>query len=144
MFTHVYRRTIEWGECDPAGIVFYPRFLEMFDAATGCLFEAASGLPRAALIRHYDILGWPMVSSQVDFRATASFDDRVDIHSVVRRLGRTSLEINHELRRGDLLCVAGTEVRVWARHGVEGQQVIPTPLPDLLRRQLSGLEENEA
>ena len=38
----VNRRTvrIEWADCDPAGIVFYPRYFEMFDAATNYLFEA--------------------------------------------------------------------------------------------------------
>ena len=25
---------IEWGDCDPAGIVFYPRYFAMFDAST--------------------------------------------------------------------------------------------------------------
>ena len=39
----VNRRTvrIEWGDCDPAGIVFYPRYFAMFDASTSYLFEAA-------------------------------------------------------------------------------------------------------
>ena len=38
----VNRRTvrIEWGDCDPAGIVFYPRYFAMFDASTSFLFEA--------------------------------------------------------------------------------------------------------
>ena len=39
----VNRRTvrIEWGDCDPAGIVYYPRYFQMFDASTQYLFEAA-------------------------------------------------------------------------------------------------------
>src|ERR1017187_5514616 len=32
---------IEWGDCDPAGIVFYPRYFEIFDASTSALFERA-------------------------------------------------------------------------------------------------------
>ena len=34
--------TIQWGDCDPAGIVFYPRYFEMFDASTAALFARAS------------------------------------------------------------------------------------------------------
>ena len=30
---------IEWGDCDPAGIIFYPRYFEFFDAWTAALFE---------------------------------------------------------------------------------------------------------
>ena len=32
---------IEWGDCDPAGIVFYPRYFEMFDGSTTALFSSA-------------------------------------------------------------------------------------------------------
>ena len=39
--------TIEWGQCDPAGIVFNSRFFEMFDFSTWMLFEAALGVKRA-------------------------------------------------------------------------------------------------
>ena len=34
---------IEWGHCDPAGIVFYPRYMEMFDHSTTLLIEQALG-----------------------------------------------------------------------------------------------------
>jgi len=31
---------VQWGDCDPAGIVFYPRYFEWFDASTILLFES--------------------------------------------------------------------------------------------------------
>ena len=42
----INRRTIriEWGDCDPAGIVFYPRYFEWFDACAAALFEDAGFL----------------------------------------------------------------------------------------------------
>ena len=52
-FRHSYDVIIKWGDCDPAGIVFYPQFFAMFDEATGFLFQAASGMTRTTLIRHY-------------------------------------------------------------------------------------------
>ncbi|NIJ09262.1 4-hydroxybenzoyl-CoA thioesterase [Sphingomonas vulcanisoli] len=141
MFAHVHSHVIEWGECDPAGIVFFPRFLEMFDVATAFMFEAATGMSRAKLVSHYGILGWPIVSCQVDFRATARFDDRVTIHSEIRRLGRTSIEIAQVIRRDDIVCVETTGTRIWAKYGEEGA-VVPEPLPAELRHQLS--KGNEA
>ena len=46
MTSFVFRRqlTIEWGQCDPAGIVFNARFFEMFDISTWLLFETALGV----------------------------------------------------------------------------------------------------
>ena len=37
---------IEWGDCDPAGIIFYPRYFEIFDASTAALFERALGMTK--------------------------------------------------------------------------------------------------
>jgi 4-hydroxybenzoyl-CoA thioesterase len=141
MFANVYRFTIEWGDCDPAGIVFYPRFFAMFDAATAHLLEAASGMTRAELIRSHGILGWPMVNAQADFRASASFDDRVEIRTRVERLGRSSMVFAHELWRGDTLCVDATETRVWAAHGDGARAIVPQALPDALRAQLNDKRE---
>ena len=40
---------IEWGDCDPAGIIFYPRYFEIFDASTSALFERALGHDQASI-----------------------------------------------------------------------------------------------
>jgi 4-hydroxybenzoyl-CoA thioesterase len=139
MFENHYALTIEWGDCDPAGIVFYPRFSAMFDAATAALMEAASGLSRAALIHKERVLGWPMVESRIRFLAPCSFDERVIIHSQVSRVGRSSFSVKHRLSRGDILCVEGEDTRVWSVYGPEGgARVISRALPDELRRILLG------
>jgi hypothetical protein len=46
-------RQVEWGDCDPARIVFNPRFFEWFDAQTALIFETA-GLPKRDLLRRLD------------------------------------------------------------------------------------------
>ena len=59
----VNRRTlrIEWGQCDPAGIVFYPQYLIIFDTSTGWLFER-TGLTPSAMRKKYQIVGMPIVA----------------------------------------------------------------------------------
>ncbi len=137
MFTHLRALRVEWGDCDPAGIVFYPRYFAMFDAATAFLLEAASGMTRAALIRHYCVVGWPMVDTRAIFSATASFDDQILIESRVTRLGRSSFDIEHRLLRGNTVCVEATEVRVWATRSGEQGPIKASPLPDELREVLA-------
>lgn len=137
MFASVYRYTIQWGDCDPAGIVFYPRFSAIFDEATAYLLEGASGMTRSDLIRYYGILGWPMVSATADFRASATYDDKIAVHTSVQRLGTSSMTFAHELRRGEIVCVSATETRVWSAHGSGDNTLTPQPLPDALRARLS-------
>ena len=61
----VYHRRfpIEWGHCDPAGIVFNSRFFEFFDWSTWLLFEQALGVRPADLGPTYGIMGIPLVDA---------------------------------------------------------------------------------
>jgi 4-hydroxybenzoyl-CoA thioesterase len=65
----IHRRqlTIEWGQCDPAGIVFNSRFFEMFDASTWMLFDAALGVKPHELAAAFGIMGIPLVDARANF-----------------------------------------------------------------------------
>ena len=52
--------TIEWGHCDPAGIVFDARFFEFFDWGTWTLFELALGVKPPDLGKAFGIVGIPL------------------------------------------------------------------------------------
>jgi len=56
-FTYRRQVTIEWGQCDPAGIVFNSRFFEIFDTNTWKLFEAALGVKPRELAGTFGIIG---------------------------------------------------------------------------------------
>ena len=70
---------IRFGECDPAGIVFNPRFFEFFDWSTAVLLERALGLSKAEMIAAHDIVGIPLVDTRARFLAPARFGDEVAI-----------------------------------------------------------------
>ena len=59
MVVNVHRVRIDWGDCDPARIVFYPNYFRWFDQATSRLFESV-GLPWSVLFRSGDITGLPL------------------------------------------------------------------------------------
>ena len=103
----VNRRTlrIEWGQCDPAGIVFYPQYLLIFDTSTGWLFER-TGLKPLAMRRKYGIVGMPIVEVGAKFVMPCRFDDEVVVESEVSEWGRTSFTVRHRvLKEGQLVTV---------------------------------------
>ena len=55
MLSHTRTLMIEWGDCDPAGIVFYTRYFAMFDASTAALFSHALGIRKAQMLAKYGI-----------------------------------------------------------------------------------------
>jgi len=112
MLTNVRTILIEWGDCDPAGIVFYPRYFAWFDAATAALF-AAAGLPIHKLFPDYGLAGMPMVETRARFLEPSRFGDEVRIESTIAEFRRSSFDVRHRLLRGDTLTVEGFETRVW-------------------------------
>jgi 4-hydroxybenzoyl-CoA thioesterase len=108
--------TVEWGQCDPAGIVFNSRFFEMFDLSTWLLFEAALGVKAHELTQHFGIMGIPLVDARANFVKPAKFGDIVEIASQVTEFRRSSFEVEHRLSVNGELAVEGGETRVWAVH----------------------------
>ena len=104
---------IEWGDCDPAGIVYYPRYFAYFDNCTSALFEAA-GLLKHQMLKTYGIIGIPMVDTRARFVAPSRFGDDVVVESAIVKWNRSSFEVHHKLFRGDALAVECWETRVWA------------------------------
>lgn len=103
---------VEWGDCDPAGIVYFPRFFEYFDACTNALFEAA-GFRKAEMLRQYGLIGIPLVEASAQFHAPASFGDTVTVESRIVEWGASSFRVEHRLYKGSVLGAEGRETRVW-------------------------------
>ena len=126
--------SISFKHCDPAGIVFYPRYVEMlndvveqwFKSALRCDFATLHG-PRAIAV--------PVVNLQVDFKAPAHLGESLQAELVVDRLGKSSLGLCIAFR-GPLEPDASS-ARLHARLTlvfVQMQGKRPVDIPEDLRR----------
>jgi 4-hydroxybenzoyl-CoA thioesterase len=119
------RVQVGWGDCDPAGIVFYPRFYAWMDTVSHVLAREM-GIPRTAMLPPCtDLLGFPVVGTQAEYLAPARMDDVLEVRTWVARVGRTSLSLRHEILRleadGSETCIArGREDRVFVSNGPDG------------------------
>ena len=113
--TNTRRVRIEWGDCDPMGIVFFPRYLAMFDDSTHYLFERALGINKFNAMLVYDFAGMPLVDVRARFLLPSRFGEDVDIESKVGEFRRSSFVVEHRLCKGDALAVECFETRVWIR-----------------------------
>ena len=119
-FTNTRMVRIEWGDCDPAGIIFYPRYFEIFDASTAMLFEAALGITKHEMFRTLEFTGWPLVRTQAKFIKPTRFGDDVVVDSKIS-FGRSSFEVEHRLTLNGELCVECAEKRVWTLRDADGK-----------------------
>jgi 4-hydroxybenzoyl-CoA thioesterase len=130
---------IEWGDCDPAGIVFYPRYFAMFDHSTTMLISLASGLNKYDLLKAYNASGYPMVDTRAKFMIPTRFGDDVTIESAFTKIGRSSFDVEHRLLKGDKLCLEGVETRVWVgRDPADPSKIRSAPIPEDLAAKFRG------
>jgi 4-hydroxybenzoyl-CoA thioesterase len=121
--------TVRFGQCDPAGIVFFPQYLVMLNTLHERWFGEALGVPYHEYIG-VRRLGVPTVRLECDFTAISRHGDRLRQRLAVARLGRSSIEVGAEF------VGAGGELRARFRQVLVCTSLAthkPHPLPDDLR-----------
>ena len=130
MLTNTRTVRIEWGDCDPAGIIYYPRYFAIFDASTSHLIERATGMKKIEYLKHYDFIGHPVLETRAQFRLPTRFGDEVEIESRIAACGRTSFKVEHRLSRAGTLAAEGFETRVWVvRDPADAARITSQPIP---------------
>ena len=121
---------IEWGDCDPAGIVYYPRYFVFFDNATVALF-AAAGLAKHEMVKTYGIVGFPMVDTRARFVIPSRWGETITIESRIADWKRSSFDVEHRVLRDGALAIEAWETRVWVgRHPDDPEKIKGQPVPD--------------
>ncbi len=127
---------IEWGDCDPAGIIFYPRYFEIFDASTSALFERACGMTKLQLLKSFDFAGYPLARTRAKFIRPTRFGDDVTVDSTVE-VGRSSFSIEHRLSLRGETCVECSETRVWVVRDPATGDLKSQPVPEAVREKFN-------
>jgi 4-hydroxybenzoyl-CoA thioesterase len=114
MSTRVNRRQIrvEFGNCDPAEIVYFPNYLVWLDQSTHYLFESV-GIPWRDLPARWAIQA-PLVDVSARFLGPAFWGDDLDIESNIDSWGPKSFVVSHRIKdaKTGKCLVEGRETRV--------------------------------
>lgn len=135
----VSRLRVEFGDCDPAAIVYFPNYYRWFDQATHALCEAAGyGLAEVRAERGW--VGYPIAEAGARFRAPASTGDRLRIETRVRTWHERFFDLEHRVFRDDLMLVEGWQTRFIGIHDPQrGGKLAALPIPAAFRADVSRL-----
>ncbi|MBV8469792.1 MAG: acyl-CoA thioesterase [Burkholderiaceae bacterium] len=122
---------VRFGHCDPAGIVFFPRYFEMLNACVEDWFTQGLQVDYAQLLGARRV-GMPTVHLATDFKRISRMGEVLTQRIFIRKLGRTSLGLDVEFVGADGLRVAFEQVLVCT--SLETHQ--PIPFPEDLRAAL--------
>ena len=126
-------RDVTWGDCDPAGIIYYPVYFRWIDAGTWNLFFLA-GLTPEHLRTEFPRMDMPAVASSLEFRNPAPFGVTTEVRSRVEHWGGKSFRVRHEVIRADGAQLAtGSETRAWVEN-MPGGRLRAHAIPDALRQ----------
>jgi 4-hydroxybenzoyl-CoA thioesterase len=130
MITNQRLVRVQWGDCDPAGIVYYPRYFEWFDASTILLFEKATGFTKIKMLEKYGGAGLALLEARAVFRLASQYGDDIGIESRVTDFRRTTFFVHHRVTRADgTLGLEGFETRLWTVRDADTGRIKSGPMP---------------
>jgi len=106
-FSHGMR--VYWEDTDAGGIVFYANYLKFFERARTEWLRAA-GFEQHALRERTNLI-FVVAATSVRYLAPARLDDWLDVSVEAREIGRASMTIFQQARRGEQLLAEG-EIRI--------------------------------
>ena len=121
---------VEFNHCDPAGIVFYPRYFEMTNSVCENFFREVVGYSYHAMMA--DGIGVPTARIETDFRAPSRLGDVLDWCLVVERVGGSFATLRLEAYCGQQLRLTTRLTLVWLP-----QENRPARWPDPIRAALA-------
>jgi 4-hydroxybenzoyl-CoA thioesterase len=132
--THVYTVNVQFGDCDPAGIVFFPNFSRWMDEASLAFFMAHGVPPWRELVKTRGIIGTPLLEIHTKFMKTATYGETIEIETTVEAWNNKTFRHRHVVRRGDTVLCEGTEIRAFvARDPQDPERLRAIPVPEDIR-----------
>jgi 4-hydroxybenzoyl-CoA thioesterase len=128
--TTTYSVTVQFGHCDPAGIVFYPNFQRWMDEASLAFFMACGVPPWRELVKTRGIVGTPLLEIHTKFVNAATYAETLTITTCVEEWMNKAFRQRHVVTRGETLVCEGTETRVFVMRDASNPdrlRAIPVP-----------------
>ena len=130
--TVIYTVRVEFGDCDPARIVWFPNFFRWIDAASRHFFIECGVPPWHETEKRIGLIGTPLVDTQASFVRTASYGDVLQIHVSVSEWRNKSFVQSYRVMRGEEEIMRCNEVRIFAATK-EGGGIRALPIPEDIR-----------
>ncbi|MGB4346340.1 MAG: acyl-CoA thioesterase [Burkholderiaceae bacterium] len=130
--TVIHNVKVEFGDCDPARIVWFPNFFRWIDAASRHFFVACGVPPWHETSKTMGLIGTPLVDTEASFKKTASYGDLLEIHASITEWRSKSFVMHYRVLRGDDEIMTCNEVRIFAADK-EGGGIRAMPIPESIR-----------
>lgn len=136
----IYRREIriEFNHCDPAGIVFYPRYFEMTNSVAENFFREVAGHSYAGMMDAFE--GVPTAKLEADFHAPSRLGEVLEWRMRIDRLGGSSISFTLTAHGPDGALRVTVRLVLVFISATSGRPV-PQPWPEAVRTRIATFME---
>ncbi|MCC5809583.1 MAG: acyl-CoA thioesterase [Ectothiorhodospiraceae bacterium] len=134
-FRFIHTLRVRWAEADMQGVVFNAHYLTFLDVALTEYFRALREHSTEALGVNGDDLF--VAHAELDYHASARYDDVLDIGVRIARFGRSSMEFRGEIHRGPEHLITGKMIYVFT----DAEERRPAPVPEAFRKGADAFEK---
>ena len=126
---------VQFGDCDPAGIVFFPNFYRWMDAASLSFFMQCGLPPWRELVKERGIVGTPLLEINTRFRNAATYGQQLRVATHVEEWRAKVFVQHHRITRadagGETLICEGSEIRAFVRRDeTDPDRLRAIPVPE--------------
>ena len=136
----LYKVKVEWGDCDPYGIVFYPNFYKWMDNSQWNYFNKIKQ-PISKLEKEYGIVGLPLLHTEANYIAACYREDLLHIETSLINITKSTLKLQHIIKRNNKIVCHGSETRIWAKR--DNNKITSAPFPKKIRLKFNDVLSNE-
>ena len=132
--TTLHTVAVQFGDCDPAGIVFFPNFSRWMDAASLSFFMQCGVPPWRELVKPRGIVGTPLLEINTRFIKAVTYGETIAITTWVEEWRDKVFVQMHRVMRSDELICEGREVRAFVKRDADNpDRLRAIPVPDDIR-----------
>lgn len=128
--------SVEWGDCDAAGIVYYPAFFDWFDR-TFQRWLRSRGMSQRTLALEFGIIGTALVDAGARFTGPLTFGDQIIVCAKTGNWEEKRFRIDYEVMLNGRSVANGHEARAFATKDDSGK-LRGLAIPPAFKERLEG------
>jgi 4-hydroxybenzoyl-CoA thioesterase len=126
-----YNVNVMFGDCDPAGIVFFPNFSKWMDASSLHFFMQCGIPPWRETAKTRGIIGTPLLEIHTKFLRPATYGETLTVYTSIDQWSRKTFVQKHVVQRGDTVLCEGLETRAFCqRHPDDPDRIQAIEVPE--------------
>lgn len=135
----IYKVSVQWGDTDAAGIVFFPNFYKWMDESAHAFFRDIE-LSTSQLLNDYKI-SIPLLETHCRFISPLRFEDEITVETSIELLKPKVFKLTHLFKKDGTIVAEGYSIRCWTSFESELRSVA---IPEQVKKRLieKGMEIN--